>query len=569
MRIRTNSKAVQATLAGLCILFTASAASAQLAAVGATDPANGFPHWYLDAEGTALKLCLDPANMCGVILPRVDDPVSFPDNFPVEAPFWSAGTEILSGAVRARLDMSLVASFEAGGVLDGTQRVSSELRVRADGLTAGVTYQVTTPFGVFDLIADGDGEIRFILGSGGGVGDFTSVLTGVVSGFLVWDPALSAPPAGFVGNPLVPHTVIGSPDGKNFFRMQGLNVGGPGIDSIETDQFQVGGKIAFACDPNDPLTDTDLDGVPDCDDSCPLDAGKVIPGACGCGVPDTDTDLDGTPDCLDLCPADLNKIEPGLCGCGLPDVDSDLDGTLDCTDGCPTDPAKLEPGLCGCGVIENVIDTDGDGELDCLDGCPADAAKVAPGDCGCGNPDTDADGNGISDCLDTVDPNAGNGAGDGGAGAGDGGAGAGDGAGGDGSGDGSDGGDSSSSLLTLADCPVNLVLPATSAEGMVLDFVLPAVDGGQGVVDVVVDPPLGSVVPVGMSAVTITGTDEAGEEVSCSFVLTVLDLDSQQTTAPECGTGACGVGGAAMMPLMLLSCGWLKSRRRTKRDRRS
>ena len=50
---------------------------------------------------------------------------------------------------------------------------------------------------------------------------------------------------------------------------------------------------------------------------CPDDSGKVAPGQCGCGVADTDTDEDGVADCNDLCPQDPNKLEPGQCGCGF------------------------------------------------------------------------------------------------------------------------------------------------------------------------------------------------------------------------------------------------------------
>jgi subtilisin-like proprotein convertase family protein len=46
--------------------------------------------------------------------------------------------------------------------------------------------------------------------------------------------------------------------------------------------------------------DIDSDGTGDACDGCPNDSSKTSAGACGCGVPDTDTDLDGIADCNDL-----------------------------------------------------------------------------------------------------------------------------------------------------------------------------------------------------------------------------------------------------------------------------
>ncbi|MEY3025512.1 MAG: hypothetical protein RLZZ238_409, partial [Planctomycetota bacterium] len=119
---------------------------------------------------------------------------------------------------------------------------------------------------------------------------------------------------------------------------------------------------------------------------------------CGCGVPDTDTDGDGVADCDDLCPTDPDKTDPGTCGCGVPDTDTDGDGVADCDDLCPTDPDKIDPGTCGCGVPDT--DTDGDGVADCDDLCPTDPDKTDPGSCGCGVPDTDSDSDGVADCVD-------------------------------------------------------------------------------------------------------------------------------------------------------------------------
>ncbi|MBK9759360.1 MAG: HYR domain-containing protein [Flavobacteriales bacterium] len=89
-----------------------------------------------------------------------------------------------------------------------------------------------------------------------------------------------------------------------------------------------------------------------------------------------DADGDGTADCDDGCPNDPNKIVPGQCGCGVADTDTDGDGTANCNDGCPNDPLKIAAGVCGCGVADT--DTDGDGTANCIDGCPNDA-KIAPG----------------------------------------------------------------------------------------------------------------------------------------------------------------------------------------------
>jgi hypothetical protein len=64
-------------------------------------------------------------------------------------------------------------------------------------------------------------------------------------------------------------------------------------------------------------TDSDGDGIPDCNDDCD----NLI-----------DSDGDGTNDCDDLCPNDQNKTLPQICGCGVAETDTDSDGTPDCND---------------------------------------------------------------------------------------------------------------------------------------------------------------------------------------------------------------------------------------------
>ena len=77
-------------------------------------------------------------------------------------------------------------------------------------------------------------------------------------------------------------------------------------------------STAFAvCDPN---LDSDLDGVNDCDDSCPNDQYKTEPLSCGCGLLDLDFNADGSPECVDPCEFDSSKFDGGLCDCPLFEV---------------------------------------------------------------------------------------------------------------------------------------------------------------------------------------------------------------------------------------------------------
>lgn len=137
----------------------------------------------------------------------------------------------------------------------------------------------------------------------------------------------------------------------------------------------------------DPV-DSDGDQMPDCRDSCPNDANKVLPGVCGCGAADADTDGDGVADCHEQCPLDPFKRDPGVCGCGVNDFDGDGDGFADeCEDACPDDPGKQVPGKCGCGSRD--VDGDGDGVVDCIDNCESVS-----------NPSqADANGDGVGDAC--------------------------------------------------------------------------------------------------------------------------------------------------------------------------
>src|SRR5947199_8909378 len=86
-----------------CVIFAAGGAFAQnaqgLAAVGAIDPANGYPRWYLDKNGLQLGQCLDaanPADPCVLAgtFPNPGQPISFPNNFPDEFFYWRTTADI-------------------------------------------------------------------------------------------------------------------------------------------------------------------------------------------------------------------------------------------------------------------------------------------------------------------------------------------------------------------------------------------------------------------------------------------------------------------------------------------
>lgn len=111
---------------------------------------------------------------------------------------------------------------------------------------------------------------------------------------------------------------------------------------------------------------------------------QAYSGVCGCGIPDTDSDGDGIPNCNDSCD---NSI------------DSDGDGINDCNDLCSFDPKKIQPGFCGCGIDDD--DLDGDGTLDCID-ANDDNDGLRDGEeqgFDSNNPNYDGNGDGIADYL--------------------------------------------------------------------------------------------------------------------------------------------------------------------------
>jgi hypothetical protein len=248
--------------AALLAAFNPGQAHAQaqgLASAGPTDPGNGFPQFYQDKTGTALEPCLanltagDPCAIAAE-LPAPGAPVVFPTNFPAEWFYWTGNARIrpLAGSNNFRADLTLALEGTFGGptgaVVNGDQVVFARFRFRVNGgLVPNATYTVTYPFGVKTFVASTTGTINFTEDQGCGATppacNFASVLpTTNVGPFLKWDATAPAPPAGFIGDANVTHSVTGSPFNTNFLRIDGPNVGGPGINTIQTNQFTVTGK---------------------------------------------------------------------------------------------------------------------------------------------------------------------------------------------------------------------------------------------------------------------------------------------------------------------------------------
>ncbi|WP_394850165.1 choice-of-anchor D domain-containing protein [Pendulispora brunnea] len=219
---------------------------------GPVDPRHGFPAWYQDGAGVRLEPCLESASLCPSALPDLLEPPAVTrafTNFPNEMAYWTAEAEIRpTNRIRARLILALEGGFAGvGNVAIGEQIVFGRVRLRLEGVSPSVPYTFTHPFGTTTVSADASGKIDWTedVGCGGSPCDFRqAVKSQVLQRFLKWDPAFApqAPP-GHLGDPSVAHRIVGSPTGHDFFRVEGSGVGGSGIFTIETNLFELAGKL--------------------------------------------------------------------------------------------------------------------------------------------------------------------------------------------------------------------------------------------------------------------------------------------------------------------------------------
>jgi hypothetical protein len=258
-----RKKSIRAVLLTLCVF--AGNGFSQLARVGPVDRNNGFPQWYQDQSGLVLDACLPNSaeladGTCLVTpdqLTNPSSPISFPGNFPDEFFFFNANSTMNVNSGRALLVLALEGAFANGGVLAGDQMVFARLRIRVDVPAPGGTYRVIHPFGVeeFTNLSPGIKAINFTSDIGIVAGQFDHALNGPIANFLRASTSAGGPPSPlvvlnggntFIADPLVTTAVTGSPFGTNVFRIEGPNIGGPGIDFIETDQFTLMGRVHLA-----------------------------------------------------------------------------------------------------------------------------------------------------------------------------------------------------------------------------------------------------------------------------------------------------------------------------------
>jgi hypothetical protein len=267
--------------AAIALALAAGSAHAVLERVGpnSTLPSQGgYPTWYQDTTGLALEFC-DPKNVAEVeggwclLLPS--DVPTVPEVFPVpgmffdEHFFYEAGANMVAAnGSTAVLVLAVEAAF-AADVAPGGQMTFSRIRVRLNSVPMSGTYRFIHPYGE-EVIEATQGERIFFtddVGISCPPGIFDCALSSRLGPFLLPSdtpggaelPAVTGPVQGklYIADPgrLGPVTGSELPEfedstktmrNHNIFRIEGpvgSNLGGLGIDWIETTNFSLMGRV--------------------------------------------------------------------------------------------------------------------------------------------------------------------------------------------------------------------------------------------------------------------------------------------------------------------------------------
>jgi hypothetical protein len=155
------------------------------------------------------------------------------------------------------------------------------IQVGLDNVEPNGVYTVEHPFGTDTWTAEPNGTL---LGGKRAAqrietnGTFDGTLTSPIGPFLRWD---TGAPAGYIGDGVTPHTVVGGTD-RNFVR-----VTGPGLPALglTTDLFVIEGRLfdptqVIPTPPAPSPPDSDGDGIADGSDTCPNQVGPASNGGC-------------------------------------------------------------------------------------------------------------------------------------------------------------------------------------------------------------------------------------------------------------------------------------------------
>jgi hypothetical protein len=263
------------TTNNLCITQPPVAAAASVTTANINFPDEAF-YWYADARinrsiGGNVRLVLAKEAAFTTPLPSIGNQITFDrirvriDNltagatYTITHPFgvMTATADSDGGIViNSSLKTTTTASTSVAPATFSTTRTTT-----ADGFTPIATSAEPAPATLDGGTTVNDGDQIVFASSGGsssgaeinttediGCGsapcDFRASLEGKISRFLKWDPAIApAAPAGYLGNPNTLHAITGSPFGTNIFKVDGPNVGGAGINSIQTNLFTLSGKL--------------------------------------------------------------------------------------------------------------------------------------------------------------------------------------------------------------------------------------------------------------------------------------------------------------------------------------
>src|SRR5919202_2108947 len=236
----------------LCALLSAHLAGtalAALSAVGPVDPSVGFPAYYQDTAGARLQLCIKAGDPCLAGTTVTGFP-STPSNIQLETFYWVADADPgpLPGLPNSlvKLRLALEASFGTATPQAGQQITFGRINIVGKGLAPNTSYTFTHPYGTATATSDALGQLKFrdqvgcpAPGPGVPACDFSIALSSNVGPFLKWDPAVApAAPAGFLGDAVTAHPIVGSPLGTNFLR-----VASGGVTLAQTNDFIVAGKL--------------------------------------------------------------------------------------------------------------------------------------------------------------------------------------------------------------------------------------------------------------------------------------------------------------------------------------